>query len=153
MNIRLLRYRFTDRSTIGNLYIDGQFECYTLEDPIREITGRPVEEWKIPGSTAIPYGRYKVIIDYSNRFKKLTPRLVDVPGFTGIRIHPGNFPEDTEGCILVGKVRGNDLILESRNAFNVLYDKLMESIVQGQEISLLITYNKLTFPQVYHTPI
>ena len=83
MELRLVRETFTAVSTIGRLMVDGLFDSYTLEDVVRDGP-------KIPGRTAIPYGRYQVIIDYSNRFKRPMPLLLNVPGFTGIRIHQGN---------------------------------------------------------------
>ena len=86
--------------------------CYTLEDPVREPADRPtgdldswVHGWKIPKQTAIPRGRYNLTIDFSQRFQKELPRLIAVPGFTGIRIHKGNSSTNTEGCILVGASR------------------------------------------------
>ena len=74
---------------------------WVLEDQVREVVGEPVSEWKVPGKTAIPAGRYKVLITFSNRFQKLMPQLMDVPGFTGVRIHAGNTAADTEGCLLL----------------------------------------------------
>lgn len=116
MILKLTRFQKTSLSTIGRLYIDGQFECYTLEDVVREV--------KIPGKTAIPAGSYDVIINESIRFKKLLPLLNNVPGFTGVRIHPGNTAADTEGCILVGNGYSKDSISESRKAFDALFAKL-----------------------------
>jgi len=84
MKIDLVRHVFTPRSTIGSLYVDGKFECYTLEDVVR--LGE-----KVYGETAIPEGTYEVQITFSNRFKRDLPLLLKVPGFEGVRIHPGNF--------------------------------------------------------------
>ena len=95
MNLTLKRFWFTDKSTIGCLYIDDIFECFTLEDVVREV--------KIQNETAIPEGKYQVIINWSPHFKKVLPRLVNVPNFEGVLIHTGNFPKDTGGCILVGR--------------------------------------------------
>lgn len=131
MDLSLIRRTFTDRSTIGDLSIDGAFECFTLEDCVREV--------KIPGKTAIPYGRYHVVIDYSLRFKRLLPLLLDVPGFTGIRIHPGNTDADTEGCILVGLTEGRDSIGNSRAAFNALFQKLQTELSQDHGVFINIT--------------
>jgi hypothetical protein len=119
MLIELHRRIFTEHSTIGDLLIDGEFLCFTLEDPVRDI--------KIPGETAIPYGRYKVIITHSNRFKRLLPLLLNVPNFEGIRIHPGNTAADTEGCILVADTKGPDFVGCSRSAFNRLFPILQNS--------------------------
>ena len=116
MQITVKRLHKTDTSTIGELLIDGLFECYTLED-----VERPV---KIKNETAIPKGTYKVIINQSNRFKRLLPLLIDVPGFEGVRIHSGNSNHDTEGCILVGQTRNKNYIGQSRKAFDKLFKKM-----------------------------
>src|SRR5574343_476578 len=101
---------FSDRSTIGELHIDGEFFCYTLEDAERME--------KIAGETAIPPGEYEVRMTYSPRFKQAMPVLLDVPNFEGVRIHWGNTPDDTEGCLLLGTSRGVDFVGNSREAFN-----------------------------------
>jgi Family of unknown function (DUF5675) len=77
--------------TLGNLYVDGQYECFTLEDVVREVPEEAVEKWKVPGETAIPVGTYDVIVTLSNRFQRLLPLLMKVPGFEGVRIHPSEF--------------------------------------------------------------
>ena len=116
MEIKIKRLHRTDHSTIGELSIDGKFECFTLEDIERDV--------KIKSETAIPKGTYKVIINRSNRFKRLLPLLLNVPNFEGIRIHSGNTNHDTEGCILVGLTRSKDFIGQSRKAFNKLFKKM-----------------------------
>jgi len=116
MEIKIKRLHRTDHSTIGELSIDGKFECFTLEDIERDV--------KIKSETAIPKGIYKVIINRSNRFKRLLPLLLNVPNFEGIRIHSGNTNHDTEGCILVGLTRSQDFIGQSRKAFNKLFKKM-----------------------------
>jgi len=126
MQITVKRLHKTDTSTIGELLIDGIFECYTLED-----IERPV---KIKAETAIPKGTYKVIINQSNRFKRLMPLLLNVPNFEGVRIHAGNTNHDTEGCILVGRTRSKDFIGQSRKA----YDKLFKKMQAAKDISLTI---------------
>jgi hypothetical protein len=126
MQITVKRLHKTDTSTIGELLIDGVFECYTLED-----VERPV---KIKNETAIPKGTYKVIINQSNRFKRLLPLLLNVPNFEGVRIHSGNTNHDTEGCILVGKIRNKNYIGQSRKAFEKLFKKMQAA----KEISLTI---------------
>jgi hypothetical protein len=120
MELRLQRRKITDISCIGDLYIDGEKECFTLEDP-------PKAE-KIPGTTGIPAGRYRVIVDFSNRFQTKMPLLLGVPGFEGVRIHAGTTPADTEGCILVGDVEKSDWIEKSRIAFMRLFKKLWHAV-------------------------
>ena len=119
MQIAVKRLHKTDTSTIGELTIDGLFQCYTLED-----VERPV---KIKGETAIPKGTYKVIINQSNRFKRLLPLLLDVPNFEGVRIHSGNTNHNTEGCILVGQSRNKNYIGQSRKAFEKLFKKMQKA--------------------------
>jgi hypothetical protein len=126
MELDLRRVELSAICTIGELYVDGEFECYTLEDAVRDR--------KIPGETAIPPGRYQVVLNWSPRFKRILPLLVDVPGFEGVRIHPGNTAADTEGCILVGRVRGASAVFQSRDAFDALFLKLEAATIVGREI-------------------
>jgi hypothetical protein len=116
MELQLKRTDSFENSTIGELSVDGQLECYTLEDKVRPV--------KIKGKTAIPAGRYEVIINYSQRFQRLLPLLLNVPDFEGVRIHPGNTAADTEGCILVGMTKEKEFIGQSRVAFERLFTKL-----------------------------
>lgn len=102
MNFTLKRIHFGDKFTIGHLLLNDEVVCFTLEDTVREVDGQPVSEWKIPRSTAIPKGTYRVTPTFSPRFKRVLPLLHNVSGFVGVRIHTGNSDVDTEGCILVG---------------------------------------------------
>ena len=127
MKLDLIRQEFTDISTIGELLIDGEHFCFTLEDPVRDE--------KIYGMTAIPYATYEVVITYSPRFHKYMPLLKNVDNFEGVRIHSGNTANDTEGCILVGFTKGKDFIGGSRKAFNDLMAR-----IKGQELALEIRH-------------
>jgi hypothetical protein len=127
MIITIKRLYKSENSTIGEMTVDGKWECYTLEDKEREV--------KIKSETAIPKGTYKVIINKSNRFKKLLPLLLNVPNFEGVRIHPGNTNHDTEGCILVGRTKSKDFIGQSRKAFESLFAKMK----LAKEITLIIS--------------
>lgn len=131
MLISLIRRWMTPDSTIGEVYVDDQFECYSLEDAIREGA-------KVPGKTAIPEGSYKVIITYSPRFHKEMPILLYVPGFEGIRIHTGNVSEDTEGCILVGQTKGENWIGRSRLAYKALEAKIRTALLAGEGVRIVI---------------
>jgi len=118
MLIEVKRFEFKDTHTVGKMYVDGVYECYTLEDAVRNGT-------KVIGKTAIPIGTYKVIIDASTRFKKDMPHILDVPDFTGVRIHSGNTSADTDGCILLGSTwAGKDFIGNSKIAYKKFFDKL-----------------------------
>jgi hypothetical protein len=116
MDLNVKRLEFSEESTVGELSINGQFECYTLEDKVRPV--------KIKGKTAIPAGRYEVIINFSQRFQRQLPLLLKVPDFEGVRIHPGNTAANTEGCILVGETKNENFIGNSRLAFDRLFEKL-----------------------------
>jgi hypothetical protein len=124
MTLALYREPTVEGRTFGALWIDGLFQCFTLEDAVREIAGQPVEQWKVKGETAIPFGRYRVVLTLSPRFKTVLPELLEVPGFSGARIHAGNFITDTEGCILVGRRRQATAISQSRVALRELMDVL-----------------------------
>ena len=126
MRLRLERSEFTENSTIGNLYIDDVFFCYTLEDKVRDE--------KIKRETAIPTGMYEIRLTMSNRFKKVLPLLLRVPNFEGVRIHSGNTKDHTEGCILLGMVKDIDFVGMSRVAMN----KLMAKLDKAENITLLI---------------
>ena len=113
--------------TIGKLYIDGAYFCDTLEDTDRldkGMTAAQLAAKKIPGQTAIPEGTYKVIVNVSPKFKRLLPRLVNVPGYEGILIHRGNTPADTAGCILVGENKQVGKVLNSTFYEDRLVDML-----------------------------
>jgi heme-degrading monooxygenase HmoA len=129
MNLILKREYFGDTFTVGKLYKDDQYIGYTLEDKVREVKGMPISTWKEFGNTAIPEGTYKVSVTFSNRFKLKLPQLLDVPGFTGVRIHTGNSSKDTEGCILIGSVWDgkSDWLGGSKTAFSPLLHMIEES--------------------------
>lgn len=114
--INIIRKYYYDDCVIGELYIDNILECFTLEDIPRTF--------KIPGKTAIPAGTYDIELTYSPRFKCTLPLLKNVKGFEGIRIHAGNRAEDTEGCILVGAIKGAEVIYNSRVALSKLLGKM-----------------------------
>jgi len=132
MRIHIIRDVLTEKSTGGLLLVNNVFRCYTLEDAVR-LSGV-----KIPGRTAIPDGRYNVIVNQSARFKREMPLLLNVPNFRGVRIHSGNTAADTDGCILVGNKRETDTVLQSRAMFDVLMIEMKEAIDRGETIVLMI---------------
>lgn len=132
MNIIIKRIFKGPDYTIGKLYIDGKDFCDTLEDTVR------APGVKIPGRTAIPAGKYKIKLTESLRFKKLMPRLENVPGFTGVLIHAGNTAEDSGGCILVGKNRVKGKVLDSRETFARLFRLLFVAERGGEALEIEI---------------
>lgn len=127
MNLRLIREPSQQGATLGVLFVDDVFQCFTLEDQLREVSDQPVLHWKIAGETAIKAGRYRIVLSKSNRFGYVTPELLHVEGFTGIRMHPGNRRIDSAGCILVGRDRGDAFIAQSRPAFQALMGRLVDA--------------------------
>ena len=101
MEIKVIRTVFTPTTTLGKMYIDEKLYAFTCEDAVRDIKGD--RTGKIKNQTAIKEGRYEVIQSFSQRFQKYLPLLLNVPCFSGIRIHGGNSHEDSEGCILIGE--------------------------------------------------
>lgn len=114
--LRLQREPSRHGATLGSLYLDNVWQCFTLEDEIRDE--------KIPGRTAIPAGRYPVVLTPSRRFHRVLPLLRNVPNFDGIRIHAGNVIADTAGCVLVGRDRAESAIRQSRVALEALLEAL-----------------------------
>lgn len=137
MKMLLLRQPSADGATLGDLWVEdpngvSRPECVTLED-----VARP-KGVKIFGKTCIPSGTYNVVVTMSPRFRTRLPLLENVKGFEGVRIHTGNTPEDTEGCILVGQVRGVGRIERSRLAFEPLFRKIENALARGEKVTLEI---------------
>jgi hypothetical protein len=127
VRIRVVREPSIDGATLSVWFVDGHYECFGLEDELRDM--------KVPGATAIPAGEYAVVVTPSVRFRRPLPLLVDVPGFSGIRIHPGNTIEDTAGCLLPGRVRAAAGVGESRHAFDQLFQKVQVAIARGERVT------------------
>lgn len=138
MNLVLHREQLLSDRTIGKLSVEDSYASYyTLEDTDRKMEDG---EEKVPGKTAIPRGKYKIQLTMSNRFKRILPLLLDVPQFSSIRIHSGNTPANTEGCILVGKgLSGATMdITKSLLALNELMEALTR-VREGEEIWITIS--------------
>lgn len=127
MKIKVDRIYKGESYTIGKMYLNGEYFCDTLEDAIRPV--------KIPNETAIPAGTYKVEVTYSPRFKRNLPLLVDVPNYTGIRIHNGSNKDHTSGCILVGFNTSKGKLTDSRKTSDQLTEKL-KSLSEPIEIEI-----------------
>ena len=134
----VLRDHLLDTRTFGTLWIDNKRFCDTLEDTDRFLErGDAV---KVPHETAIPRGYYRVVLDMSQRFGKMMPHILDVPGFEGIRFHGGNTEEDTEGCILLGLHRADDLskIFDSKKPVEQLIVLLTQLAAEDREFWLVV---------------
>jgi hypothetical protein len=116
MKLTVKREVFQKDFTLGSLWIDGKFFCFTVEDEIREK--------KVMHETAIPYGKYKLGWHNSPRFKQKLPHVLDVPGFSYILIHAGNTEKDTSGCLIIGMGRTENGVSQSRIALAALLKKL-----------------------------
>lgn len=134
MELKLNRIFLSSSATIGELWANNTHLCDTLEDRVRP------EGEKIYGKTAIPEGTYEVKLTYSPRFKKILPEILNVPNFSGIRIHSLNKAEESEGCIGVGEWNGKDTnwISNSRIAFNELMSLLQKAANNKEKITITI---------------
>lgn len=141
MKLSVDRHFKGPKYTIGRLYVDGVYECDTLEDVVREK--------KIPNETAIPAGTYRVAMDVVSPrfggkefFKRVCggklPRLLDVPGFEGVLIHTGNTADDSSGCLLVGKNTVVGMVTDSKSCFEKLYNKMKAAHDKGEAITITL---------------
>ena len=149
MELKLNRIFLGNDYTIGELYVNEEYICDTLEDKVRELPATcpytPKQQnckckEKVYSETAIPAGTYKVKLTYSNKYKKIMPEICDVPHFLGIRIHSLNTSKETEGCIGVGnwdEMKGN-WISNSRVNYNKLYDLLKSASDKKEDINITI---------------
>lgn len=159
MDIILHRSFLGKDYSIGHIYIGGSVFCDTIEDIDRDIDQATslavIRQKKVYGKTAIPTGRYKVELSPSPKYQKKAladsyfrqyanamPHLLNVPGFSGILIHPGATANDTEGCVIVGRNLVKGKILQSRETFSRLYSMLSETERRGEDIYITITHDK-----------
>ena len=132
-----------DGYTISRLYVNEEkFGCNTLEDTDRglrqDMSLDEIKKKKVYGQTAIPSGSYECVYTYSNRFKKMLPLLLNVPGFEGIRIHSGNTAKDTEGCILVGQNLEKGKVLNSRVWTGKLIEAIKAALDRKEKVTIRI---------------
>lgn len=141
MELILKRIALRSEYTIGKLYVDGEYVADTIEDTVRDLdkNGKFANgEVKIPGKTAIPYGRYEITMKvkspkYSNfskyswakKYDGYLPRLLNVPHFDGVLIHVGNSELDSEACVLVGENKVVGKVINSVNTFRKLMDEYL----------------------------
>jgi hypothetical protein len=136
MEVNIYRHTYNnkgDRNIIGDLFVDGVFFCHTLEDEKR------ADGLKVYGETAIPSGTYNVILNRSNRFKRIMPLLLDVPKFKGIRIHGGNTSKDSHGCPLVA------FNTDYKKIWGTAEKKLTAKLKEGENLTISIEDRPLTY--------
>lgn len=143
-------------ASIQNLYIENRWECFVLEDQVREPSDRPLDTrelanwvlgWKVKGKTAIPSGTYEIRWTQSPKYSKRagkpvsTLEIMDVPGFSGVRYHPGNIPDHTKACQLPGRLHspGAASVQESTLALRALEAKLCPVLERGEKVWITIT--------------
>ena len=143
MEIKLVRKYRNSNYCIDKLYVNGVYFSDALEDPDRGLTDEmsleEIKKIKIKGNTCIPYGTYNITITYSFKFKRDLPLINNVKGFEGIRIHSGNIPTDTSGCILPGfnKIKGK--VINSKETTEKLITSIKTSLSKGEKVTLIIT--------------
>ena len=158
MKITVKRFKKSKTCTIGELFINGKHFCYTLEDVDRGLTAdmplATIKKLKVAGETCIPAGTYVIDMNtvspkYQSRGQNSTyakigfklPRLLNVPGYEGVLMHIGNYPKDTEGCLLVaeGIASSGEAVNNSSSAFWALYKELEKAHKNGQRITITIS--------------
>ena len=143
MELRLERKYRSSKYCIDKLYINGKYFSDALEDPDRGLTDsmslEEIKKIKVKGNTCIPYGTYNVTITYSPRFKKNLPLINNVKGFEGIRIHSGNTPQDTEGCLLLGFNRVKGQVVDSRVTVSKFITQIQQALNKGEKVTITIT--------------
>lgn len=142
MEILLTRINFNEKWTEGKLYVDGRYVCDTLEDKYRNLYSYMSEEEimknKVYGQTAIPSGRYKLTITWSNKFKKELIQINNVKGFQGVRIHSLNTAEESFGCVGVGKKLSDGYITQSRDTYKIVHSIVQAELDKGNDVWLEI---------------
>lgn len=152
MKIKVIREILTPTETLGSLYINNKFFCYTLEDVDRKLKNTDAIEFvkahKVKANTAIPSGEYRIILSMSNRFKRIMPEVLNVPAFQGIRFHGGNTHLDSEGCILIAKQRHINKLSAWQGIKNWVFGsqekqlvaEMQKALSNGEKIYLAIVY-------------
>lgn len=140
MELAVERKWFSPKAALGEWRLPSdEFIGFSLEDPPRTGPDNVLQpEEKIPGRTAIPTGRYRLILDWSEKFKQVMPHLVDVPGYEGVRVHIINKPEDTEGCIGIGMTRSPDFIGSALIAYGRICRIICDAITRGEQVFVTV---------------
>jgi hypothetical protein len=135
MKLLVVRESNQNGPTLGKLFVDNVYFCETLEDQDRQLETKG-ESAKVEGETCIPRGEYRVLIDFSHRFRCEMMHVMDVPYFEGIRIHAGNTKEDTHGCLLLGSARSESTVLNSRYTVKRLFDLVDSALGVGEDVTI-----------------
>ena len=142
MELNVKRIARKDGYTIGRLFINNEYFCDTLEDADRGLKDtmqvNEILAKKVKAQTAIPTGKYDVILTFSPRFKRVLPLLLSVKGYEGVRVHAGNTNKDTEGCLLVGENKVKGQVLNSRATLEKLMSILLECEKRKEKVTILI---------------
>lgn len=143
MRVTLRRIAFKDKYTIGKVYINNKYFSDSIEDKDRGLYDYMSEEYilekKVKHESAIPYGMYKLLWTYSPKYKRFMPEVLDVKGFTGIRIHSGNTEEDSSGCILLGFNKKVGKVLDSRKTCKKFDAIIEEYYKKGEPMTIEVT--------------
>lgn len=142
MELNVKRIARKDGYTIGRLFINNEYFCDTLEDTDRGLKDtmqvNEILAKKVKGQTAIPTGKYDVILTFSPRFKRVLPLLLNVPGYQYIRVHHGNLPSSTDGCLLVGENKIKGQVINSRATLEKLMSILLKCEWRKEKVTILI---------------
>ncbi len=142
MKIRLERKYLGSEYTISHFFINRIRLCELLEDTVRDYNkdGDLLDagEEKVFGETAIPYGIYKMDLTMSPKFKRLLPIILNVPHFTGIRIHRGRTAAHTHGCLIPGENRKKGQVLFSVKYEMLIIEAMLKAIRNGEEMTIEI---------------
>ena len=142
MELNVKRIARKDGYTIGRLFINNEYFCDTLEDTDRGLSStmqvNEILAKKVKAQTAIPTGKYDVILTFSPRFKRVLPLLLSVKGYEGVRVHAGNTNKDTEGCLLVGENKAKGQVINSRATLEKLMYVLLDCEKRKEKVTILI---------------
>lgn len=143
MRIELKRIARKDTYTIGKMYINGVYVCDTIEDKDRGLKqGMPegtLRKMKVFGETAIPVGTYTVKWTFSHKFGKFLPEIINVPPFSGIRIHSGNTAKDSLGCVIIGENKVVGKVINSRVTCDRIFPLIEAACKRGEQVYIVIS--------------
>ena len=142
MKLELKRIALKPNYTIGKLFINGTYYCDTIEDKVIDLNKNGKFDdglSKVMHQTAIPYGTFKVVVNYSPKFKRELPRLLDVPYFEVILIHNGNDQNSSSGCIIIGENKTVGKVTNSTFYMNNLTARIKDAQNKGETITITIS--------------